>query len=363
MFQQYPRSARLAPLALALLIGACGGSHDASPTSAVTSTPVGKASTGSDSTAVQSKAWTSDWSTNAAASVPINDHVPAGYQLHFWDDFDGSSLDRSRWCTRYPYGSGPAVQVADAECTSNGQGTLDFLNDEQQRYVDFNSRGAPLHVVADGQLKLMATRTRPDWWVAYESAMIRSKETFRPDWSHSYYVTARLKMPAVIGTWPAFWLIPTVFADGRTTWPPEIDILEGGLNGVEDRVNMFHMGAKRQNWGGWGPAGAAPITWHSPDFEPVWGNYIASESVRDRWVEIGLEWTANSTCYFVDGKKLLCEDYRWVGNDGAEAPPAVLILNLAIGGHWAGRHGIDAAAFPASLGIDHVRVYKKTHRW
>lgn len=36
-----------------------------------------------------------------------------------------------------------------------------------------------------------------------------------------------------------------------------------------------------------------------------------------------------------------------------------MLLNLAIGGQWAGRHGIDDAAFPQGLEVDYVRVYQK----
>jgi hypothetical protein len=35
------------------------------------------------------------------------------------------------------------------------------------------------------------------------------------------------------------------------------------------------------------------------------------------------------------------------------------VLNLAIGGKWAGRYGIDDAAFPQEFLIDWVRVYQK----
>ena len=31
-----------------------------------------------------------------------------------------------------------------------------------------------------------------------------------------------------------------------------------------------------------------------------------------------------------------------------------------IGGNWAGRYGVDNAAFPQALEIDYVRVYHKT---
>lgn len=381
MIQQHPRLARSVPLVVALALSACGGTNDSATTAAdaASTSPANAAVatkdnngqawlTSWDSNSNWNNTWDSNSNTTTAADTwnittqAVSDYVPAGYSIVFSDNFDGSSLDRSRWCTRFAYGSGPTPQVLDTECTYNGLGTMDFLNDEQQRYVDTNTAGAPMHVVSDGNLKLMATRTRPDSWVSYESAMIRAKYEFRADAQTSYYVTARVNMPSVKGTWPAFWLVPTVEAGGRSAWPPEIDMLEAGLNGVEDTVNMFHMGSKQQNWGGWGPNGAPPVTYTASNFEPVWGNFLGANSMRDKWVEIGLEWTDSSTCFFVDGVKVLCESYRWVDNNGAQAPAAQLLLNLAIGGGWAGRHGIESEKFPTSLGVDHVRVYEKK-RW
>ena len=37
------------------------------------------------------------------------------------------------------------------------------------------------------------------------------------------------------------------------------------------------------------------------------------------------------------------------------------MLNLAIGGGWAGLNGIDDTAFPQALQIDWVRAYKKVN--
>jgi hypothetical protein len=39
--------------------------------------------------------------------------------------------------------------------------------------------------------------------------------------------------------------------------------------------------------------------------------------------------------------------------------PQYLILNLAIGGDWGGRKGIDDATFPRRFEIDYVRIYQK----
>jgi beta-glucanase (GH16 family) len=287
---------------------------------------------------------------------PTDDFHPAGYELTFADEFDGTQLDRGNWCTRYIYGGG-ATPVSDPECSRNGDGTLDFLNDEQQRYVDTNSRGERMHVVQDGVLRLRATRTRNDSWASYESAMVRSKDLFRPSGSTSHYLTSRVRMPDVVGTWPAFWLNSDRRANGSTTWPPEIDILEGAYNGRDDRADMLHQSVIIR--GAQTGSGNHEYTFTAPEFDRQWNNYHADSSLRARWIEVGLEWTATSICYFVDGYKTACENYRWVENGGAQAAPAHVLLNLAIGGGWAGRYGIDTAKFPTSFDVDHVRVYRK----
>ena len=286
------------------------------------------------------------------------DTHPAGYTLVFSDEFEGTDLDRSRWCTRYVYGGGRALQVPDSACQVRGDGTLDFLNDEQQRYVDFNRNGEPLHVVADGVLSLRATRTRlDDNYATYEAAMLRSKQTFRPSASVSYYLTARVRLPSVIGTWPAFWLNPDRRPDGTTNWPPEIDIFEGALNGVEDRVEMLHQGVILRG-GQQTDSRSTEYTYTDPAFERRYSNYHADRSLRDRFIEVSLKWTLDDICFYVDGRTTACENYRWVENSGATAAPAHVLLNLAIGGpNWAGRHGIEAGRFPTSLDVDFVRIY------
>jgi len=59
---------------------------------------------------------------------------------------------------------------------------------------------------------------------------------------------------------------------------------------------------------------------------------------------------------YLDGRKLYTRSYRWLSNDGNLAPPAHVLLNLAIGGNWAGHNGVNEAAFPQELKVDYVRV-------
>lgn len=285
----------------------------------------------------------------AAAPALSEDFHPAGMVLKFGDEFDGTALDRGRWCTRYQYGGGVALQpgYADASCTPGGSGTLDFLNDEQQRYRDVTTTGEPLHVVRDGVLSLRATRTGKDSYAAYEAAMLRSKTEFVPAAGERLYLTARVRLPDVQGTWPAFWLAPGV-RNGAAQWPPEIDILEGPLNRVEDRDTMLHLAAH-------GNAGGS-TTFRAASYDSN-GNYVAPSSLRGRWVEVGLEWTGTSACWFVDGTKILCRGSSWTDDAGKPANPSPILLNLAVGGGWAGRHGIEDNRFPASFDLDHVRVW------
>ena len=62
---------------------------------------------------------------------------------------------------------------------------------------------------------------------------------------------------------------------------------------------------------------------------------------------------------YVDGVLVATREFQWRYKDGQLAGPAHILLNLAIGGHWAGRYGIDDAAFPQALEVDWVRVYQK----
>lgn len=310
-----------------------------------------------------SSSLSSSRSNSSSTSTPSgNDYHPTGYSLDWSDEFSASQLDRSHWCTRYIYGGGATPQVPDSTCQQNGEGTLDFLNDEQQRYVDTNLSGETMHVQENGALSLRATRTRPfDSWAAYESAMIRSKRTFKPSSQTSYYVTARVRLPNVRGTWPALWLNSDRDSNGSLSWPPEIDIFEGALNEIEDTEFMLHQNAilNGSNPGLQTSSRRTEVTWSASDFDRTWMNYHASRSLRNTWIEVGAEWTSTGVCYFVDGYKTMCENYRWVVDSGAAAAPAHLLINLAIGGQWAGRHGIADAKFPTRMEIDYVRVYKK----
>lgn len=255
--------------------------------------------------------------------------VPPGYGLVFNDEFNGKTLDRSAWFTRYIYG---------------GE-TLDHLVRENQRYTDGAS-----HVVSGGQLHLVARKkplSQPSG-INYESGMIRSDFTYRYG-----FIEARVKMPGGLGVWPAFWLNSDVSASGRLEHPPEIDMFELVNNGKDDTVDRLHIAASNA------PAFPNRVLYMAPEFIERHRSYKAPFRFDQGFHTIGSEWTPTTLTTYVDGKPAVSTTFRWIYEDATDAGPAHILLNLAIGGDWAGRYGIDDKAFPQSLDVDWVRVYQK----
>jgi len=299
-----------------------------------------------------------DSSTNSAASPtapavatppPVNTpppppsaYVPSGYTEVFGDEFNGPSLDTSKWWTRFIYNNGK----------------LDFLNDEKQRYRENDN-----HVFADGSLQLTARKVDDPNMAKpahYESGMVRSKMTFKYG-----YFEARVKMPPGIGMWPAFWLNSDSSPDGKVNWPPEVDVFEFVNNGKEDKTTMFHMGAvshklKDGTPGPWGGDLLSSDS-HVSMLKGSGGEYSGTTDFTQDYHVFGLLWDTDDTVtWFLDGTPLMKRSYKWVYTNGTDAPNAHVLLNLAMGGQWAGRHGIDDSKFPQSFDVDYLRVYQKT---
>jgi beta-glucanase (GH16 family) len=251
-----------------------------------------------------------------------------GWTVVFQDNFSQSQLNAAAWYTRFIYENG----------------TLDHLQDEQQRYRDNNN-----HVLKDGVLNLVAKG--PTSTGLYTSGMIRSRMTFRYG-----YFEARIKMPPGRGLYPGFWLNSDYDENGNTDWPPEIDILEFAPNGVNEFPNMVHsnvaLSIPNKQGGDW--------FYHDANFNQKWKFYRAAVDMTKDWHVYGMLWDTNdSVTVYLDGKKLWQRRYRWLYRDGRKAAPAHILINLAVGGDWAGLGGIASSAFPASLQIDYVRVCKR----
>lgn len=235
-----------------------------------------------------------------------------GERLLVWsDEFSDDGLDESVW-TRLEL---------DAYT----------FNNEQQTYTDSTDNAD----VYDGQLVITA-RQEADG--AITSARLVTDGTAQ--WTYGR-IEAMLKVPAGVGTWPAFWMLPSESVYGG--WPSsgEIDIME-------------HVGCQLDY---------IFATVHTGAYNHTLGTQLGGETSRDASSAFHLysvDWTPEAQRFYVDGELIFTFD-----NDGTGNPDTWpfdqtfhILLNLAFGGDWGGWCGVDTSALPQEYRIDWVRVYQ-----
>lgn len=259
----------------------------------------------------------------AAAETPVPKAIEGqGYRLVKNWDFRSSIRDmaalKREFHTRFIY----------------EDGKLDRLNDEWQRYRDNDN-----HQFEDGGLSLVAKVVGGLKPGGIESGMLRSK------WTGQYgYIEARVQVPRGRGLWPAFWLNPE-----DKVWPPEIDIMEIVDNGRDGTRNSFHYVH------GKGPRKTKTEATRLDKF----GSYrSAGTDFADGFHTFAVEWTEDRVKHFVDDVLVVDRSYAWEHDNGRDAGPAHVLINLAVGGKWPGPPD-DSTVFPARLKVDYIRVWQK----
>lgn len=191
--------------------------------------------------------------------------------------------------------------------------------------------------VENGHLVIEAHREKAGT-KEYSSARVVSRQ--KGDCTYGR-VAVRAKLPKGRGTWPAIWMLPTDWAYGN--WPAsgEIDIMEF-VGYMPDSV-FGSLHTKRFN--------------HGIGTQVTKGLY--SNTLSSDFHEYAIEWDAEKIDFFFDGRQ-----YQTFTNqhDGPEAWPFDrrfhLILNVAVGGNWGGKMGVDTAIWPQKMLVDYVRVYQ-----
>ncbi len=245
-------------------------------------------------------------------------HTPAGYQLVWRDEFNDPSLtmpDTGEWWY---------------ETAEPG-----WVNNELQTYVAGRTGDIVTADVSDGTLKIRAIKSGTRVY----SARVNTKR----NWTYGYF-EARLKLPEGKGTWPAFWMMPSVWSG----WPEggEIDIMEHVGCVPTEVSSSIHCKAY----------------YHAINTQKTAARKVPG--VMDEFHTYALEWTPEYIRTYVDGKQLFYynpDDYS-KGRNADTWPfnkPFELKLNLAWGGDWGGMMGVDESCLPATYEIDYVRVFQK----
>jgi beta-glucanase (GH16 family) len=223
-----------------------------------------------------------------------------GSSLSFSDDFDGSSLDRSKWGTGWADSFSKPTHFLDEQIS-----------------------------VADGTLRIAAEPKETPSGRPYAGGLVQTKDSFAQRYGR---FEARMKVPAGRGLWSALWLLPK-----SGEWPPEIDILE----------NVGQDPKKAYETNHWMDGGA-----HRSE-RCV---YDASRDLSDGFHTYSLDWSPDALVWKIDGK----ETCRKTSN--TDHGPMYLIIDLAVGfegdpGDWVSMPD-DSTSFPAAVEVDWVRAYR-----
>jgi beta-glucanase (GH16 family) len=233
---------------------------------------------------------------SAAARFP---HGPTGdWALRFDDEFDGTTLDQSRWNTGW-FGTGVTRAVNPAEIACYNSDNVSVT-------------GGDLKLALRNQPETCAGKTQP-----YSGAMVNTNNKYEYTYG---YAEVRMFIPATadgtMANWPVFWT-------NGANWPKdgEDDIAEGLRGRMDYRYHYADASGNYQTQGF-----TLPQNWSG-------------------WHTFGAEWAAGSTKYFYDGVL--------VGQLSAgSSSPNYLILAYTQG-QWLG-----PTVTPADLLVDYVRVWQ-----
>lgn len=263
-----------------------------------------------------------------AAEVP-------GLKLVWSDEFNGTSLDRTKW----------------------GFETGFVRNREYQYYTDRqeNVRVEDGRLIIEGRRETFpnaaydAAAPTNDWKrcrrvADYTSGSINTLGKFGFAYGR---IECRAKVPAGAGTWPAVWMMGTDFAEVR--WPKcgEIDVLEYlGKNPNEVTCNLH---------------GYAPEKAKSPNGYYCGGmSKLEGVTPTDGFHVYAAEWTEKGVTMFYDGRPYGLYSFdAFDQKDGTNCfrKPHFILVNLALGAEWMMPKAQMAKDFPVRYEIDWIRVY------
>lgn len=242
-------------------------------------------------------------------------------KLVWSDEFDYNGFpDSTKW--KYSVGNG---------CPN----LCGWGNNELQYYTDHKKKNAR---VENGILTIEVHEEPIDSF-DFSSAKLVTEGI--ADWKYGRF-EINAKLPVGKGIWSAIWMLPTdrsIYGN----WPKcgEIDIMENVGFDPDTIVASAHTETYN----------------HGINTEKNDKIYIPDND--EKFHTYALEWEPEEYRVYVDST--LFFTFENEGTSYAEWPydqKFYLILNIAYGGNWGGREGLDRSQLPQKMEIDYVRVYQ-----
>lgn len=184
-------------------------------------------------------------------------------------------------------------------------------------------------IVEDGILKIKALREDYNG-SEFTSARLKTKGLFSVKYGR---IEVRAKIPEGLGTWPAIWMLGNNIDE--VGWPKcgEIDIMEHKGSALNRIYGTLHY---PQRHGG-----------------NANGHFIETKTDSSQFHVYAVEWTKEAIKIMMDDT--IIHQVKNT-NDIPFHHDFFILLNLAIGGHFAGT--VDPAFSNAVFEIDYIRVYQ-----
>jgi beta-glucanase (GH16 family) len=245
--------------------------------------------------------------------TPTPEWIRAGWNLVWQDEFDGKTLDLTKW--KYETGG-------------HGWG-----NNELEYYTNNRPENARLE---NGQLIIEA---REEDYLGRKYTSARLKTQGLGEWQYGR-VEARLKIPRGQGIWPAFWMLGNNI--NRVGWPNsgEIDIMEN----IGREPSTIHG------------------TVHGPGYSGANGvggpQRLSEGAFADDFHVYAVEWETEEVRWYVDDTRYFNVTPALVPGKWVYDHPFFIIMNVAVGGGWPGNPD-KTTVFPQQMIAEYVRVYEK----
>ena len=264
----------------------------------------------------------------ATAVAAFADGQADGWRLEWSDEFDGDKVNPAVWTFEEGWRRNNELQyytVARSENARIEDGRLVITARKEKWPNRFYDPSAPTNDFKKGRAE-----------ASYTSASLFTKGKIEFQYGR---LEVRAKIPEGLGTWPAIWMCGV-----GMRWPKcgEIDVMEA----VGHRPGCIF----------------ATTHWANPETgEHVQkaGKIVATPA--DGFHVYAVEWDENKIDYFYDGEKYHSQDITGLTDKDGFNPfrrPYFIRLNLAFGGGWGGRMGVDDTVLPVRYEIDYVRLYK-----
>jgi beta-glucanase (GH16 family) len=245
--------------------------------------------------------------TASADAQPLS-----GWSLVWSDEFNGTSLDASKW---------------QLELNEGDHGMTSYTNRQQNLFV------------SDGYLALQAQKENYNG-KPYTSTQISSRN--KGSWKYGRF-DIRAKLPYGRGMWPAIWMMPNNPAYGGWPRSGEIDIMENLGDNTRLLYSTLHYSTTNQMSQG---------TYTTP----------ANQSLSDSFHVYTMIWDVDSFSFYLDSVNNYWNCGKWSPDNVAFPKPFdqsfFMMFDLAIGGSWGGPPD-NSTIFPQKMLVDWIRVYKR----